>query len=231
MLHKNQEMLLQLVEEYWIKHPDVDFGQVLDNVLATRKGRKADLFYTSTAEWIHMFTNVLSEPEDFTQESLVALRGERYEAYHRHPEKFDREPKSLFINNEFSKENYIGGDDIIHLFFNVVFAEGQLYGSTQVEKDGETLQLSYESGYTYNGEEHLHNFFINLHGINIDTLNGVMHSAIFKIRDTNDQFQTAWFNGKMMNEVDYIFLLNAIQKSGFDFRIGDFTNTKIDSKG
>lgn len=205
---------------YWDKHPNLEFGAMLDSLLSSYGFKKDLSFYTSTdfLEWIE---EDLCKPDTITSEELQKLRVKALKEYYEKPSNFGEEPKSLFIDGEFSKSNYFGGDDIIRYFFNEVYEEGIILEDAQLELGDATVVANIEASFNCNDMDDTYTFIIMISGMFLEAKVDFFDVAVFKIStDGQERISHATLNNHEITEEEYLFVLNVIKKSGFDFDKG-----------
>lgn len=211
-----------MVSELWTKHPHLEFGALIDNLIAIN-GSKKDLFYLKTSDFVQWISNEFAEPETITKESLHQYKAMVTKQYSENPQRFKEEPKSLFIEGEFNKSNYYGGDDIIRLFFDTVYDDNYVDVDFQMALPDGTRQVNLQAHYRHFDLDESYTFVLTITTMHLDTLTDTYDVATFKIGvDGDDKILQAMVNGQVVNEQDYIILLNVIQQSGFDFRTGRY---------
>jgi uncharacterized protein YihD (DUF1040 family) len=224
MTSKQIEEVLEAIKRYWQEHQNLDFGQVLDSIMA-RTGDITDITRITSHNLIEYIDELLREDKVFTGEQLEKLRKNRFKEYHSNSEtksNFEKEPVPLFIDGKFVKKNYFGGDDIIRSFFTEISDSDEpiMFPETTFELNGRT----YVAGLTAMKIETVHsiNFLYLITGLSLKHKENhpICDVGIFGFDKNNlDNIQYAWFNGKEMEEEDYLYILNVIKSTGYNLFI------------
>lgn len=225
MAKKNKAIdeLLKLIRLYWEANPNLDFGAMLDRVMSIEANVK-HLSHITNDEWMMWFTNQLKEPQFFSKDTLESLRLSRFKQYHSlssMKELYDKEPTPLFFDGKFNQNNYFGGDDIIRNFFTKI-NEGQkilVYPEVIVEVgEGRTQNIGMIAQEMDNEEYIMFQFIISGMEFSGEQNQQIFHNAVFGLNKNNtDVIDFCWFSGQEMTEEHYIYLLNVIQQTGFNF--------------
>jgi uncharacterized protein YihD (DUF1040 family) len=220
-LNQKQQELLDLISAYWHENSQLEFGAILDNLFA-KNGSKVDLYYCSTDSFIGWLKKELEPRIAFSKEELISLRAERYRNYIEGKANMIDEPKSLFIDGLFNKNNYFGGDDIIRTFFDSIHDEGNGIIDVDFQYDIlETTMLANISAYChYHEYEEKYVFIITIDEFMME--NPIIENHISYVFTINNEkiISSALRNGYIITEHEYIELLNFIKDSGYDFDEG-----------
>jgi len=220
---KNKE-LLDEIKAYWSKHNHLQFGALLDRLMAL-EGNVKPISYITDDEWLTWLKRV-DEYSVFTPAVLEKLRVNRLKNYHMklsEKEKYEKEPIPLFIDGKFNKNNYFGGDDIIRSYFTEInqSTEGIAFPEISIELDNQSVRTVGLIAQQYENKEYI-NFYITITGINLNPVEQVFDLAVFGIKKNDiNNIDFCWFNGKEMTEEDYCYLLNCIQATGFNFFVSE----------
>lgn len=219
---KRIDQVIKSLKEYWTKHSDLDFGQVLDSIMV-RKGDIRDMSRLNSEELILYIEELLQEEETFNKEQLEVFRENRLKEYHSSTtlkEAFSKEPMPLFIDGKFVKDNYFGGDDIIRNFFTEISESDEpiMFPEVSFDIDNKT----YFMGLTAMKLETAHfvSFVFCMSGMKLEQGNNdqVFHIGVFNFEKENlDHIQMAWFDGHEMIEEEYLLILNCLRSTGFNF--------------
>ncbi|HMG14307.1 MAG TPA: hypothetical protein VK590_02600, partial [Saprospiraceae bacterium] len=120
VVEKNIELLNE-IKGYWSKHNHLQFGALLDRLMAL-EGNVKPISYITDEEWLTWLKRV-DEYFFFNNTVLEKLRVNRLKNYHMksaEKEKYGKEPIPLFIDGKFNKYNFFGGDDIIRSYFTEI---------------------------------------------------------------------------------------------------------------
>lgn len=215
-MNDKQRQCINLLEEYWSKNSHLGFGAILDDILAIH-GSKLDLYYCSTDNFIDWLSEELEEEQIFTSNTLNELKAKRMKEYSENPEMFTEEPKSLFIDGEFSLLNYFGGDDIIRPFFDYTHNEEMVDIDYQVHANGAVKMATLSAYCFYHEYEDKYVFTVTSKRPNESS---VSHLGYFFEVNSFDNISSATVNGREVDENDYLLLLNIIKESGFSFKEG-----------
>jgi hypothetical protein len=213
---------LKSFKEYWLQHKELDFGQVLDSIMA-RKGDIRDISRLNSDQLILYIEELLKEEVVFTSEQLSAFRENRLKEYHSSStirEAFSKEPVPLFIDGQFVKENYFGGDDIIRSFFTEMSEADEpiMFPEVSFDLNGKTYFVGL-TAITFDTAHYI-TFTFCMSGLEVNNkeAKNVFHIGVFNFEKENlDNFHMAWFDGQDMTEENYLFILNTIKATGFNF--------------
>lgn len=214
--------LLNEIKGYWSKHNHLQFGALLDRLMAL-EGNVKPISYITDEEWLTWLKRV-DEYSFFNPSVLQKLRVNRLKSYHMkssEKEKYGKEPIPLFIDGKFNKNNFFGGDDIIRSYFTEINGneEGIAFPEISIELDDQSIKTVGMIAQQYENKDYI-NFYITITGINLQPVEQVFDLAVFGIKkDDINNIDFCWFNGKEMTEEDYCYLLNCIQATGFNFFI------------
>lgn len=221
---KSIEEVINVLSEYWQEHQDLDFGQMLDSIMV-RKGDIRDMSRLSSGDLIHYIKELMKEEVVFTSEQLDELRLNRLKEYHSSSEaknQFEKEPIPLFLEGRFVKDNYFGGDDIIRSFFTEISENDEpiMFPEITFDMKGTT----YVAGLTAMKIETAHyvNFMFVISGMQLKFQENasLFHVGVFGFEKQNlDNIEFAWFDGEKMTEENYLFILNTLKSTGFNFFI------------
>ena len=219
---KRIDQVMKALKEYWSKHSELDFGQVLDSIMC-RKGYIRDMSRLNSEELVMYIEELLKEEIIFDKSQLEVFRENRLKEYHSSAElkeAFSKEPVPLFIEGKFVKENYFGGDDIIRNFFTEISEADEPIMFPEISFDSEFK--TYFVGLTAMKLETAH--FVSFHfcmsGLKLEQESNeqIFHIGVFNFEKANlDHIQMAWFDGQEMNEEQYLFILNTLKSTGFNF--------------
>ncbi len=219
---KRIDEVMKAFKEYWTKHKELDFGQVLDSIMV-RKGDIRDMSRLNSEELILYIEELLTEEEVFNKEQLEVFRENRLKEYHSSTvlkEAFTKEPMPLFIDGKFVKENYFGGDDIIRNFFTEISESEEpiMFPEISFDIDNKTFFV----GLTAMKLEtsHFVSFVFCMSGMKLEQENNeqIFHIGVFNFeRENLDHIQMAWFDGHEMTEDEYLLILNTLRSTGFNF--------------
>lgn len=230
MVSKKNEELLNEIKTYWAKHNHLQFGALLDRLMAL-EGNIKPISYITDKEWLTWLKRV-DEYAFFNPSVLEKLRVNRLKNYHMklsEKEKYGKEPIPLFIDGRFNKNNYFGGDDIIRSYFTEINTceEGLAFPEISIELDNQNIKTVGMVAQQYENKEYIH-FYITITGINLQPVEQVFDLAVFGIKKEDiNNIDFCWFNGKEMTEEDYCYLLNCIQATGFNFFIGNEDDEEV----
>lgn len=129
----------------------------------------------------------------------------------------------MFIDGLFNYSNWNGGDGIIRQLFSLYRKDG-VHSGTKVED----LEFTYGADefwgdiiitHTYNNDQNYATITFScraeIEGVyQLDKLEHVAYFRWYKNRGTTE---SAKYNGERMSEDQYLFILNAIQATGFKF--------------
>jgi uncharacterized protein YihD (DUF1040 family) len=219
---KRIDEVLKSLKEYWDKHHELDFGQVLDSI-KVRKGDIRDMSRLNSEELILYIEELLKEETVFTKKQLATFRENRLKEYHSSnalKEAFSKEPIPLFLDGRFVKNNYFGGDDIIRNFFTEISESDEPIMFPEVSFDIENR--NYFVGLTALKLETAHfvTFAFCMSGLVLEQENNqqIFHIGVFNFEKENlDNIQMAWFDGHEMTEDEYLLILNTLKSTGFNF--------------
>jgi hypothetical protein len=220
MVEEKSEELLDEIKRYWTKHNHLQFGALLDRLMAL-EGNVKHLSYISNDEWLTWLKRV-DEYKFFNKQVLEKLRVNRLKNFHLNSsekEKYGQEPIPLFIDEKFNKKNYFGGDDIIRAYFTEISdnEEGIAFPEVTIELNEGNVRTVGMIAQQYENQNYI-NFYITITGINLHPVKQVFDMAVFGIKkDDINNIDFCWFNGKEMSEEDYCYVLNCIQATGFNF--------------
>jgi uncharacterized protein YihD (DUF1040 family) len=219
---KKIDDVLKALNDYWNRHHELSFGQILDSI-KVRKGDTRDMSRLSEEELLLYINELMEEEGSFTSEQLQAFRENRYKEYHSSKsmkEAFAHEPIPLFRDGKFVKNNYFGGDDIIRNFFTEISESEAPIMFPEVSFD--INNKSYFVGLTALKIETAHfiTFAFCMSGMRLEQANNeqIFHVGVFNFEKENlDNIQMAWFDGHEMTEEEYLFILNTLKATGFNF--------------
>lgn len=213
-----KEELLKEIEAYWSKHSHLEFGALLDRLMAI-EGNIKHIAYISNEEWLTWLKRI-EQYSLFNKEVLEKLRVNRLKNYHTNKsekEMYGQEPVPLFIEGLFNRRNYFGGDDIIRSYFTEINESKNGIANPEVTIEDDNVKNVGVIAQQYENENYII-FFITITGINIQSVEQIFDMAVFGLRKENiNNIDFCWFNGKDMTEEEYCYLLNTIQATGFDF--------------
>lgn len=214
-----KEELLNEIKTYWSSHNHLQFGALLDRLMAL-EGNVKHISYISNDEWLTWLKRV-DDFSYFNKEVLDKLRLNRLKLFHlniNEKEKYINEPIPLFIDGKYNKRNYFGGDDVIRAYFTEINEneEGISFPEITIDIDNETKTVGLIAQ-QFQNEEYI-NFYITITGISLQPVQPVFDLAVFGLKKSNiNNIDFCWFNGRDMNETDYCYILNCIHATGFNF--------------
>lgn len=219
---KKIDEVLKSLKEYWNQHSELNFGQVLDSI-KVRKGDIRDMSRLSSDELLLYIEELLKEETGFNHDQLAMFRENRLKEYHSSTamkNSFAREPVPLFLDGQFVKNNYFGGDDIIRNFFTEISEAEEQIMFPEVSFD--LNNKTYFVGMTALKCETAHyiTFLFCMSGLRLEHENNmqIFHIGVFNFEKENlDNIQMAWFDGHAMLEEEYLFILNTLKATGFNF--------------
>jgi hypothetical protein len=218
MVRENEELLNE-IKAYWSKHTHLQFGALLDRLMAL-EGNVKHISYISNEEWLTWLKRV-DDYSYFNHSVLEKLRVNRLKTFHSsmsEKEKYGKEPIPLFIDGTFNKNNYFGGDDIVRAYFTEINEneEGIAFPEITIDIDEDTKTVGMIAQ-QFQNEEYI-NFFITITGLGLKPVKQVFDMAVFGLKKDNiNNIDFCWFNGKEMTEEEYCYILNIIQATGFNF--------------
>lgn len=214
-----KDELLKEIKAYWSNNAHLDFGALLDRLMAL-EGNIKHISYITNEEWLTWLKRV-EQYSIFNANVLEKLRVNRLKNYHvnkNEKDKYGKEPIPLFIDGQFNKSNYFGGDDVIRAYFTEINnnKNGLAYPDVALEIEGELKNVGLIAQ-QYQNESYII-FFITVTGLNIQTVEQVFDMAVFGLKKEDiNTIDFSWFNGKEMTEEQYCYILNVIKATGFDF--------------
>lgn len=131
--------------------------------------------------------------------------------------------QSMFVNGKFNYSNWNGGDGLIRQFFSQ-YRENSVQHETKVYE----LSFTYEGLHFWGDIIVTHTWYEDQNYATIvfagnTELDGVFHNdkfenvAYFTWYKSRGTTESAKYNGQPMTEEDYLFVLNAVQGTGFKF--------------
>jgi uncharacterized protein YihD (DUF1040 family) len=214
-----QNELMNDLKSYWSKHTHLEFGALLDRLMAL-EGNVKHISYISNDEWLTWLKRV-DDYSLFNAEILEKLRLNRFKNFHSslaEKEKYGKEPIPLFLDGKFNKNNYFGGDDVIRAYFTEINEneEGIAFPEVILDCEDETKTVGIIAQ-QFENDEYI-NFFVTITGVNLRPVKEVFDMAVFGLKKDNiNHIDFCWFNGQDMTEKDYCYILNVIQSTGFNF--------------
>ena len=134
---------------------------------------------------------------------------------------YGSQAKAMFVNGVFNSDNWNGGDGLIRQYF---------YEKVNHETLAKDIAFTYDDTHfygdiivTHTSHEDQSYVTIVFAGHAEDTLieeeEVYEHVAYFSWYKNRGRTEVAKFDGKLMVEHEYLFILNALQETGFEFNI------------
>jgi len=153
--------------------------------------------------------------KQITKDHLIKLRNNQQKSH------YASRAKAMFKDGLFDYNNWNGGDGIIRQFF---YQDSDAFMNTIVDNINFTYKDIYYWGdiiITHTINEDQSYATIAFRGditINdVDQLERFEHVAFFTWYKSRGTTESARYNGHIMAEDEYLFVLNALQATGFEF--------------
>jgi hypothetical protein len=151
-----------------------------------------------------------------TKETLDNLRKVQQKDY------YGSQAQAMFVNRFFNPSNWNGGDGIIRQYFSD-FSHGKLRDgtiATEIECKFNELEFTGDIIVTHKWFDDQNYVTIILKGNiyknnkYIDDIEDIVYLSWYKSRGATE---TLIYNGSLMTEDEYIFILNALESTGYKF--------------
>lgn len=159
---------------------------------------------------IYEEVNVMKQ---ITKDTLNQLRKSQQKDY------YGSQAQSMFVNGVFNSDNWNGGDGIIRQYF---------YDKVNSETLVANIDVTYESFHFWGDIVITHAWYEDQNYVTI-TFSGTLeeneqlqidsyeHTAYFTWYKSRGRTESGKFDGRLMTEDEYLFVLNALQETGFTF--------------
>jgi hypothetical protein len=137
-------------------------------------------------------------------------------------EYYGSQAKPMFQNGVFTSDNWNGGDGLVRQYFSD-FDHGKLNNdtlATEIEFKHRDIEFSGDIIVTHKWFDDQNYVTIVLRGSlysNNNYIKDIEHIAYFSWYKSRGCTESALYNGELMSEDSYLFLLNALESTGYKF--------------
>jgi hypothetical protein len=155
--------------------------------------------------------------KQITKEVLEQLRKTQQREY------YGSQAQAMFVDGIFNPNNWNGGDRLIRQYFSE-YRDGLFNDQVAAEIEFGEKETEFSGDIIINHKwfEDQNYVTIIFHGwYGVDEMNDykqqIDHIAYFTWYKSRGRTENALYNGRPMTEDEYLFVLNALQETGFDF--------------
>lgn len=153
-----------------------------------------------------------------TKDTLDKLRSKQQKSH------YGSQARAMFVDGFFNYDNWNGGDGIIRQYFsafnNGIFMDTKV---TDIDFTFNSIHFWGDIVITHTSYDDQSYAIITFRGnVEIDektVLDTFEHTAYFTWYKSRGRTESGKFDGKLMTEEEYLFVLNAIQSTGFKFEL------------